>query len=148
MLLLSWLAADSTPAQTVTYHHLGIYLKPHFDHFCKVPLSCSQVLGLYKIICTKEEPGNTGRKMCMLLQCINKQLEFMAGNSKQWGYMQISHSKSSCMTSLFIDVFLLNTINDHKNFCTVICRECEASQSEFSNILIFSFFSFCSFPPF
>lgn len=54
ILLLNWLAADSIPAQSVTYHGLGIYLKPHFDQVCKVPLSCSQVLGLYRIICTKK----------------------------------------------------------------------------------------------
>lgn len=98
--------------QTVTYHGLGIYLKPHFDQVCTVKLlSCSQVPGLYRIICTKEEPHNMGIKMCRLLQCINKQLEFMADKSKQWGYMQISHSKSSCMSSLFIDVFILNAMN-------------------------------------
>lgn len=95
----------------VTYHGLGIYLKPHFDQVCKVPLNCSKIPGLYRIICTKEEPGSKGRKMCTLLQCINNQLKFMAGNSKQWGYMQISHSKPSCMSSLFIDVFLLNAMN-------------------------------------
>lgn len=52
-----------------------------------------------------------GRKMRTFLQRINKQLEFMADNSKEWGYRQISHSKSSCMSSFFIDVFLLNTMN-------------------------------------
>ena len=67
VLLLNWLAADSIPAQTVPYHCLGIYLKPQFDQVyekARCHLNCSQVLGLYRIIRTKEEPGNTGRKMC------------------------------------------------------------------------------------
>lgn len=107
VLFLKWLAADGIPTNLAQFGNLpkGLTLTR------SVLLSCSQVLRLYRIICTKEEPGNMGRKMCTLLQCINKQLEFMAGNSKQWGYMQTCHSKPSCMSSLFIDVFLLNAIN-------------------------------------
>lgn len=37
---------------------------------------------------------------------------------------------------------------DHKNFCTVICREGEANESGFSSILIFSFSHFSLFAPF
>lgn len=94
VLLLNWFAADSVPAQSVPYHGLGIYLKPQCDQVYKKArcyLNCSQVPGLYRIIRTKEEPGNTGRKVCTFLWRAIQGLEFMAGNSKQSDYMQISH---------------------------------------------------------
>lgn len=85
-LLLFGLAADNIPAQTVPYHSLGIYLKPQFDQVyrkARCHLNCSQVPGLYRVIHTKEEPGNRGRKTCTLLQRTTQGLEFVAGNSKQ-----------------------------------------------------------------
>lgn len=78
LLLLNWLAAGIIPAQTVPYHGKGIHLRTEIDQ-------------VYKIARTKDNPHNTGRKICILLQLSTPGLKFMAGNSKHWGNKQISH---------------------------------------------------------